>query len=90
LPPPEARGWLAAAAAADAPVAFSIASADAGARLAAFVRALDCAAWVLSRPVLTQHPRIAQALRAHGWTHVVRHRPGAAGLVAAIESAHDA
>jgi uroporphyrinogen-III synthase len=45
---------------------------------------------VLSRPVLTQHPRIAQALRAHGWTHVVRHRPGAAGLVAAIESAHDA
>ncbi|MCZ8101839.1 MAG: uroporphyrinogen-III synthase [Burkholderiaceae bacterium] len=90
LPPAGASGWLAAAAAADAPVAFSIASADAGARLAAFVRTLDCAAWALSRPVLTQHPRIAQALRAQGWTRVTRHRPGAAGLVAAIESWHDA
>ena len=89
-PPPQADAWLAAQAARGAPVAFSIASADAGARLGRFVDALPCARWARGRPVLTQHPRIAQALREQGWTRVERHRPGAAGLAAAIESMHDA
>jgi uroporphyrinogen-III synthase len=56
------------------------------ARLAGFVCALPCAGWALGCPALTQHPRIAAALRACGWRRVLRHRPGAAGLVAAIES----
>jgi uroporphyrinogen-III synthase len=87
LPPPEAAAWLAARADASAPVSFSIASADAGARLAAFVSELPCAAWVFEQPVLTQHPRIAQALEGCGWRRVIRHEPGSACLVAAIESA---
>ncbi len=89
-PPAQAGEWLSGRAAADAPVAFSVASADAGARLARFVGALPCARWALGCTVLTQHPRIADALRAQGWRRVSRHPPGAAGLVAAIESPTDA
>jgi uroporphyrinogen-III synthase len=89
-PPAEAGGWLEARRTADAPLAFSVASSDAGARLAGFVRTLPCADWALGRLVLTQHPRIAEALRAQGWRRVARHRPGAAGIAAAIESAGDA
>ncbi len=89
-PPADAAGWLAERRAAGDAVAFSIASADAGARLARFVGASPCGGWALERPVLTQHPRIADALREQGWLRVVRHRPGAAGLVAAIESLQDA
>lgn len=89
MPPQGAVAWLADRAARDAPVAFSIASADAGGRLARFVGTLPCAAWALARPALTQHPRIALALAAQGWRRVIRHRPGADGLAAAIESARD-
>jgi uroporphyrinogen-III synthase len=85
-PPAGAAGWLAARVATGGSVAFSIASVDVGERLAGFVGALPCAGWALGCPALTQHPRIAAALRACGWRRVLRHRPGAAGLVAAIES----
>lgn len=88
-PPAGAAGWLAARAAAGDPVAFSIAGVDVGHRLAGFVGALPCAGWALGCPALVQHPRIAEALRARGWRRVLRHPPGAAGLVAAIESLDD-
>ncbi|RPH39701.1 MAG: hypothetical protein EHM87_23625, partial [Burkholderiales bacterium] len=84
--PAEAAGWIGARAARDAPVVLSVASADAGARLGAFVDGLPCAEWVRGRPVLTQHPRIAEALARQGWRRVERHAPGADGLAGAIES----
>jgi uroporphyrinogen-III synthase len=87
VPPPDAEHWIAARAARDAPLAFSVASADAGARLGRFVDGLACAGWARSRPVLTQHPRIAEALVRQGWRRVERHPPGTNGLAAAIESA---
>jgi uroporphyrinogen-III synthase len=86
-PPSDASAWLAARASHDAPLAFSVASADGGARLGVFVDGLACAAWVRDRPVFTQHPRIAEALARQGWRRVERHAPGADGLVGAIESA---
>lgn len=86
-PPSDASAWLAARALHDAPLGFSVASADVGARLGAFVDGLACAAWVRDRPVFTQHPRIAEALARQGWRRVERHAPGADGLVGAIESA---
>ena len=88
-PPVGAAGWLAERAATGGSVAFSIASVEVGERLARFVGALPRAEWALGCPALTQHPRIAEALRACGWRHVLRHPPGAAGLVAAIESLDD-
>jgi len=87
VPPPDAEHWIAARAARDAPLAFSVASADAGARLGRFVDGLACAGWARGRPVLTQHPRIAEALVRQGWRRVERHPPGTDGLAAAIESA---
>lgn len=90
LDPPEgAAAWLGDRAAADDPVAFSVASADAGARLASFVRRLDCAAWALRCPVFTQHPAIAERLSNIGWRVVIVHAAGPAGLVAALESCQD-
>jgi uroporphyrinogen-III synthase len=89
-PPAGAADWLAASRSAGMRIAFSIASASAGARLAAFLAALACRDWALGCPVLTQHPRIAEALREQGWRCVLRHRPGAGGLVVAIESLPDA
>jgi uroporphyrinogen-III synthase len=89
-PPAGAAGWLAERAATGGSVAFSIASVDVGERLARFVGALPCARWALGCPALTQHPRIAEALRARGWRRVLRHAPGAEGLAAAIESLDDA
>ena len=88
-PPEEAAGWLAGRAAAGRSFAVSVASADAGARLAALVRGLPDAGWLLGRPVLTQHPRIAEALARHGWRRTVLHEPGRGGLVGALESAAD-
>jgi uroporphyrinogen-III synthase len=87
VPPADADDWIAARAARDAPLVFSVASADAGARLGCFVDGLPCAGWARGRPVLTQHPRIAEALVRQGWRRVERHPPGADGLAAAIESA---
>jgi uroporphyrinogen-III synthase len=88
-PPPDAARWLCDRVASGAPVAFSIASVDAGERLAAFAGALSCGVRMLGCPALTQHPRIAEALRGLGWRRVVLHRPGAEGLIAAIESLDD-
>jgi uroporphyrinogen-III synthase len=88
-PPADAAAWLAARAADDRPFAISVASADAGRRLAAFVAGLACADWVRGRPVLTQHPRIAQALREQGWRSVRKHPPGLGGLSGALESMPD-
>lgn len=85
-PPADAGARVAAWAARDAAVVFSIASADAGSRLARAMAALPEAAWILGRPVLTQHPRIAHALERAGWRCVIRHEPGTAALAAAIES----
>jgi uroporphyrinogen-III synthase len=86
-PPTEASDWTAARAARDAPLVFSVASADAGERLGRFVDGLACAGWARGQLVLTQHPRIAEALVRQGWRRVERHPPGADGLAAAIESA---
>ena len=86
MPPSDADDWIEARAARDAPLLFSVASADAGARLGRFVDELACAGWARGRPVLTQHPRIAEALVRQGWRRVERHSPGADGLTAAIES----
>jgi uroporphyrinogen-III synthase len=88
-PPEAAAQWLAGRAAAAQPFAVSVASADAGQRLAAYVDQLGCAHWVRGQPVLTQHPRIAQALRAQGWRAVRKHPPGLAGLIGALESLPD-
>lgn len=85
-PPPDAADRLAAHASTDTPLCFCVASADAGARLAAVVAALPCADWVLAQPVLTQHPRIADALVRQGWRRVVTHAPGSEALAAEIES----
>jgi uroporphyrinogen III methyltransferase/synthase len=87
MPPTDASNWIAARAACDAPLVFSVAGADAGDRLGRFVDGLACAGWARGRPVLTQHPRIAEALLRQGWRCVERHPPGADGLAAAIESA---
>ncbi len=88
-PPEGAAAWLAERAAAGRPFAVSIASADAGLRFAAFVAGLGCVDWVRGQPVLTQHPRIAQALRTQGWRTVRKHPPGLSGLSGALESLPD-
>lgn len=85
-PPPEAAGWIGGMAVREAPLVFSVASADAGARLGRFADGLACAEWVRGRCVFTQHPRIADALTRQGWRQVECHRPGADGLAAGIES----
>jgi uroporphyrinogen-III synthase len=88
-PPDEARAWLAARAAGGRGFAVSVASADAGRRLARFVEPLACAGFTMAQPVLTQHPDIARSLRADGWQRVIEHPPGRDGLIAALESATD-
>jgi uroporphyrinogen-III synthase len=65
---------------------LSIASADAGRRLARQVSSLPSGDWLMSQPVMTQHPKIAQALRESGWREVREHLPGASALVHALES----
>jgi uroporphyrinogen-III synthase len=85
-PPPGAARWLERRAAARAPTAFSVASADAGRRLGRWAAALDCGAWAMSRPVLTVHRRIADALTEAGWRSVRVHRPGLEGLLVELES----
>ena len=89
VPPPGAADWLAARAAAGHRILWAIASADVGRRLARFVDDLPVAPWCRAQRVLTQHPRIGDALRAQGWQDVVCHAPGGAGLQAAIESSED-
>jgi uroporphyrinogen-III synthase len=111
-PPESAAGWLAARWREHATVVASIASADAGRRLAAWARRLDQAGdeppgeapgnapgeapgkapgeppgeWLLGRPVLTVHPRIAQALSQSGWRDVRVHAPGTEALLGRVES----
>lgn len=85
-PPSDARDWLARQADADATLAVSIASADAGHRLLEAVGSWPQAAWLKRQPVLTQHPAIADALRRDGWAHVIEHPPGLDGLLGALES----
>jgi uroporphyrinogen-III synthase len=85
----EAAAWLVTRAGADAPFAVSVASAEAGRRLAAAVAPLACANWVRTQPVLTQHPGIAGALSKQGWERVRVHAPGTAGLLGALESLKD-
>jgi uroporphyrinogen-III synthase len=85
-PSPGANEWFDAQAAGGCGFAFSIASADAGRRLANHVRALPDADWLMRQPVMTQHPRIAQALRECGWREVREHPPGTEALVHALES----
>jgi uroporphyrinogen-III synthase len=58
----------------------------AGHRLAKHVSALPCADWLMHQPVMTQHPKIAQALRECGWREVREHPPGVSALVHALES----
>lgn len=88
-PPDGAAGWLERRAEAGESVVFSVASADAGARLAGFVARLACARWALRQPVLTQHTTIATRLAGFGWSRIVCHPPGPAGLLAALESGQD-
>jgi uroporphyrinogen-III synthase len=88
-PPPHAASWLAERAAGGRAFAISVADAVSGRRLGAFVDGLPVAHWVRAQPLLTQHPRIAAALRADGWRCVVLHPPGPDGLVAALESLRD-
>lgn len=88
-PPAHAAAWLAARAAAGAGFAVCAADAGSGRRLGAYVDALPAGAWVRARPMLTQHPRIADALRADGWRCVHLHPPGPDGLVGALESLRD-
>jgi uroporphyrinogen-III synthase len=78
--------WFLATAAQATPFALSIASADAGRRLASHVASLSCAGWLMSQPVLTQHPKIAQSLREQGWPDVREHPPGVSALLHALES----
>jgi uroporphyrinogen-III synthase len=85
-PPATASDWLSARALEDALTVFCIASADAGRRLAGWVGGLDCASWAMSQPVLTVHPRIADALAESGWRAVHLHRPGVDGLLVGLES----
>lgn len=87
-PPAGAAEWVAERCAASAGLAFSIASAAAGRRLAGWARGLaqPVGEWVLDQPVLTVHPRIAQALATSGWRRVSLHPPGLEGLVGAVES----
>jgi uroporphyrinogen-III synthase len=85
-PQPGASEWFGARAAGGAGFALSIASADAGHRLAKHVSALPCADWLMHQPVMTQHPKIAQALRERGWREVREHPPGVVALVHALES----
>lgn len=85
-PSPGANEWLCAQAASGSGFALSIASADAGRRLAKHASALPYADWLMSQPVMTQHPKIAQALRESGWREVREHLPGASALVHALES----
>lgn len=86
VPSPVADEWFGTTASQATPFAFSIASADAGRRLASYVSSLSCAGWLMSQPVLTQHPRIAQSLRDQGWPDVREHPPGVTALVRALES----
>ncbi len=86
VPSPCANAWFGAQVASGCGFVFSIASADAGRRLANHVLALPCADWLMSQPVMTQHPKIAQALREHGWREVIEHPPGGSALVHALES----
>jgi uroporphyrinogen-III synthase len=88
--PPAEADALRAALDARGPLAFSVASAEAGVRLAAVAARIGRDAAARARPVLTQHPRIAQALAAQGWRDVRTHAPGTEALAAAIESARDA
>ena len=85
-PSTDANEWFRAQAAGGCRFAFSIASADAGRRLADHVLALPDADWLMSQPVMTQHPKIAQALRECGWREVREHPPGVSALVHALES----
>lgn len=88
-PPAHAASWMAGRAADGRDFAISAADAGSGRRLGAFVDALPAGGWVRGRPLLTQHPRIADALRADGWRCVHVHPPGPDGLVAALESLRD-
>jgi uroporphyrinogen-III synthase len=88
-PPAQSVAWLAERAGSGAPFAVSVASADTGRRLSATVAKLACADWVRAQPMLTQHPKIAAALRKQGWGRVLVHPPGTAGLLGALESLKD-
>jgi uroporphyrinogen-III synthase len=88
-PPPHAGAWLAWRAAHRRGVAICVADAGSGRRLGGFVDRLPVGDWVRGQPLLTQHRRIAAALRADGWRCVHRHDPGTDGLVAALESLPD-
>lgn len=88
-PPPHAGAWLASRAAGRRGVAICVADAGSGCRLGGFVDRLPVGDWVRGQPLLTQHRRIAAALRADGWRCVHRHDPGTDGLVAALESLPD-
>ena len=85
-PSPGANEWFGAQAAGGCGFALSIASADAGRRLANHVLALPDADWLMRQPVMTQHPKIAQALRECGWREVREHPPGVSALVHALDS----
>jgi uroporphyrinogen-III synthase len=88
-PPASGVDWLAARRRDDSQLALSIASADAGERLAVWAAtALPDAdrQWLLARPVLTIHPRIAQALAQAGWQAPRLHAPGTEALLRRVES----
>jgi hypothetical protein len=85
-PSPVADEWFGTTSSQARPFVFSIASADAGRRLASHISSLPCAGWLMSQPVLTQHPKIAQSLREQGWPDVHEHEPGLSALVHALES----
>jgi uroporphyrinogen-III synthase len=89
-PPAGAADWLTAVGARGEALAWSVASAEAGGRLAAFVAPLPCGDWALGRPVLAQHPRIGAALQGYGWRDVRLHDPGVEALVRALESLRSA
>jgi len=85
-PPDSACGWVTAQREGAGAVCVSIASADAGARLYQCAQTWPQGEWLFDQCVLTQHPRIADALRAQGWKHVLEHAPGIEGLMRRLES----
>jgi uroporphyrinogen-III synthase len=89
-PPAAAADWLDRRLRQGGALAVSIASRDAGARLAAWAAASAGASRLLEAVALTQHPRIAEALARQGWRRVRCHAPGVKGLKAAIESVNSA
>lgn len=83
---PQALACLVQWAAEDVPVVIAVTSVDTVDSLERLLAGRDLLRWARTRTVLTQHPRIAQALRERGWSGVRSVAPGDDGMLAGIES----